>query len=66
MLKRDIFLRLTAQMFQPDIDLFASGSNIQFENYVSWSRDPNAFHVNAFSLNWSGFTPYIFPPFISC
>ena len=62
-LKRDIFLRLTAQVLQPDIDLFASSSNAQLQKYVSWSSDSNAFHVNAFSLKWSGFTPYIFPPF---
>ena len=63
MLKREIFLRLTAQLLQPEIDLFASMSNAQMGNYVSWSTDPGAVHINAFSMSWSGLTPYIFPPF---
>ena len=62
-LKRDIFLRLSDQLLQTNIDMFASQQNAQLHKYVSWMSDPNAFHCNAFSLNWSQFTPYLFPPF---
>ena len=48
---------------EPDIDLFASRLNCQCERYVSWMPDPGAFAVDAFSLNWSGFKMYAFPPF---
>ena len=30
---------------------------------MSWSPQPGAWAVNCFSLNWSGFTGYAFPPF---
>lgn len=63
MLKKDIFQRLTKQLFIPDIDLFASRLNAQLECYVSWFPDPEADYVDAFSLNWAQFKPYIFPPF---
>ncbi|MES9906570.1 MAG: hypothetical protein ABW168_28300 [Sedimenticola sp.] len=62
-LKRHIFERLTEQLLQPNIDMFASRLNAQLDCYVSWVPDPNAFHVNAFALVWSEFTPYLFPPF---
>lgn len=63
MLKKKIFSRLITQLVRPNIDLFASRLNCQLEMYVSWMPDPNAFATNAFSLNWTKFTPYIFPPF---
>lgn len=31
--------------------------------FVSWSFDPDAFHIDAFTLSWSILCPYIFPPF---
>lgn len=33
--------------FEPDIDLFASRINHQFERYVSFRPDPNAFAIDA-------------------
>ncbi|XP_053389192.1 uncharacterized protein LOC128552195 [Mercenaria mercenaria] len=63
MLKRQIYSRLTSQLFMPNIDLFASRLNAQIEKYVSWTPDPNALCSNAFSLDWSVFKPYVFPPF---
>ena len=47
----------------PDIDLFASRLNKQVDRIVSWFPDPDATYVNAFSLDWSDFYAYIFPPF---
>lgn len=47
----------------PDIDLFASLLNAKCLRYVSWKRDPNAFNIDAFTLNWGGYFFYCFPPF---
>lgn len=47
----------------PDIDLFASRLNFQIQKYVSWQPDPDAICSDAFSLTWSDFSVYLFPPF---
>ena len=47
----------------PSIDLFASMNNKKLERYVSWKPDPDAFAVDAFSLDWKNEFYYIFPPF---
>jgi hypothetical protein len=31
--------------------------------YVSWSFDPHAIFTDTFTISWSEFKPYIFPPF---
>ena len=46
-----------------DIDLFASSLNRKCVRYVAWGYDPNAFAIDAFSLDWSGLDALIFPPF---
>ncbi len=51
--------------FKPDIDLFATRLNAQFRNYCSLRPDPNASHIDAFSISWTGLNIYCFPPF-SC
>ena len=51
--------------FEPDIDLFASRLNHQFETYCSYRPDPGAVFVDAFSVSWSDLSFYCFPPF-SC
>lgn len=63
-LKSEIYLRLCKHFnYEPTIDLFASRLNNQMVPFVSWSFDPQALYTNAFSLSWSNFIPYIFPPF---
>lgn len=62
-LKKEIFDRIRLHCFDPDIDLFASRLNCQLDNFVSWSFDPKASFTDAFSISWSNFKPYIFPPF---
>ena len=62
-LKSKIFIRLCKQFFTPDVDLFASRLNKQLDCFVSWFPEPGSFSVNAFSMSWSGFSPYLFPPF---
>ena len=39
--------------FQPDIDLYASRINYLFPKYVSYRPDPEAFVIDAFSLQLS-------------
>ena len=49
--------------FTPTIDLFASKLNHQLERYVSYQPDTSAYAVDAFSLQWSEYEFYAFPPF---
>jgi hypothetical protein len=63
MLKKEIFHRVCAQTFVPDIDLFASRLNCQLKKFTSWFPEPGAFKIDAFSFSWHDLTPYIFPPF---
>ena len=46
-----------------DIDLFASRTNKQFDRYVSYRPDPNAYAVDGLSLCWRDLDFYAFPPF---
>ena len=54
---------LTQLKFTPSVDLFASRLNAQYERYVSFRPDPEAFAVDAFSLSWQSLDFYAFPPF---
>ena len=46
-----------------NIDLFASRLNNQLDAYCSWKPDPGCTYVDAFSINWSNFNFFAFPPF---
>jgi hypothetical protein len=50
-------------LWPADIDLFASPWNAQLDLFVSWKPRPGAFASNAFTLNWSLWKEFIFPPF---
>jgi hypothetical protein len=63
MLSRSAFNKVVGLFGQPDIDLFASRLNAQIENYESWKPDPLARYVDAFTVDWSVFFFYAFPPF---
>ena len=63
MLSKPIFQRIVSLFGKPDIDLFASRLNAQVETYVSWRPQPMAKFVDAFSIEWSQFFFYAFPPF---
>jgi hypothetical protein len=63
MLKKDIFVRICSQFFNPDIDIFVSRLNHQIDNYASWSYDPEASSMDAFTISWKDLHPYLFPPF---
>lgn len=46
-----------------DIDLFASRLNAKADLYVSRYPEPEAYAIDAFTLDWSSKHLYIFPPF---
>lgn len=48
---------------KPDVDLFASRLNYQLKPFISWHPDPEACAVDAFTVNWSKWFIYAFPPF---
>ncbi len=62
-LKKKWFDWIVSQFGKPDIDLFASRINKQLDNYVAWRPDPHARYIDAFSISWSDFYGYLFPPF---
>ena len=45
------------------IDLFASRISHQISKFVSWLPDPEAWKIDAFSLDWDMVGIYCFPPF---
>ena len=45
------------------VDLFVSHLNNKLQNYCSWFPDEKAQFCDAFSISWSGFLGYAFPPF---
>ena len=57
------FRHITNVFGMPNVDLFASRVNKQINKYVSWKPEPEAFAVDAFTINWNNCYPYIFPPF---
>nr|CAH7743646.1 unnamed protein product [Callosobruchus chinensis] len=62
-LNQDAFVRVVERFGQPQIDLFASQVNAKCDMYVSWGPDPDSFGVDAFTLDWSDYYFYAFPPF---
>ncbi len=63
MLSANTFQKIITVYGQPDIDLFASRLNAQLEDYISWKPDPRARFIDAFTIDWSCFFFYAFPPF---
>ena len=51
------------QFGKPEVDLFASPLNSKCSKYASYKPDPDAYHVNVFSLCCLNLNAYIFPPF---
>lgn len=47
----------------PEIDLFASRSNKKCKRFVSWQKDPESVAIDVFTINWTPFFFYAFPPF---
>lgn len=59
-----VFQKIISKLGYPNIDLFATRINAKCKDYVSWKKDPDAIAVDAFTINWSKFFFYAFPPFI--
>lgn len=57
------FKKISKCFGNPQIDLFATRLNAKCKTYISWKRDPNAFDIDAFTINWQPFFFYAFPPF---
>lgn len=57
------FKEITTYFGHPTVDLFASRINAKCPKFVSWKRDPMAFEIDAFTLDWSKYFFYAFPPF---
>jgi len=65
-LNKEIFAKLRSYFeIDLDIDLFATRINAQLPVFVSFRPDPEATHVNAFTIDWHDLHIYCFPPF-SC
>lgn len=62
-LSSKIFSQIIIAFGTPDIDLFASRINAKCKKYISWKKDPYAFNIDAFTIDWSSFFFYAFPPF---
>ena len=62
MLNGQIF-SIISEFWPTDLDLFASSWNKQISKFVSWKPPPEAWGLNAFSIDWSNHKSYLFPPF---
>lgn len=62
-LSHSAFQEIVINFGQPDIDLFASRSNNKCDTFISWKQDPDAIAVDAFTVKWSQYFFYAFPPF---
>ena len=64
MFNQKIFTKIISKFqFQPEVDLFASKLNSHLSVFVSYHPDPEATHINAFSISWQDRPFYAFPPF---
>ena len=63
MLNPRIFKQIVNVYRMPALDMFASVLNHQVPKYFSWTLDPEAVGMDAFSVNWNKGLLYMFPPF---
>ena len=63
MLNRNVFTDILTEFPALNMDLFASRLTTQLTQYCSWQPDPGSAFVDAFSIDWSEFNFYAFPPF---
>ena len=62
-LTKKFLQKLFKFQFQPEVYLFASRLNAQLPVFVSYHSDPEAMHINAFSISWQNRPFYAFPSF---
>ena len=63
MLNKQLFDDILSHHPGLDCDFFASRLNFQISTYCSWRGDPHSAHIDAFTMNWSGYEFYAFLPF---
>lgn len=56
------FYKITKSFGFPQIDLFANRLNKKCHTYISWYRDPDALAIDAFTISWTEYFFYAFPP----
>ena len=61
-LLQEVFDHLCARWHTPRVDLFATRYNHKLPKFVSPVPDPQAWRVDALSLNWENMDAYAFPP----
>ena len=62
-LHKGVFWSLMQNVFQCDVDLFATRLNCQLPRFVSWRPDPFAIGTDALLTTWTRWRGYAFPPF---
>lgn len=62
-LSAEVFDKIVSRWGTFQIDLFASRNNAKCSKFCSWHRDPEAFVIDAFTLDWKDLNFYAFPPF---
>ena len=58
-----VYKQVVQRFGTPTIDLFASRLNFQLKPFISWVPDPEASFIDAFTIDWSEYMFYAFPPF---
>lgn len=61
--QRPCFLKNRKGFGKFDIDLFATNINAKCPLFISWHKDPESITVDAFTVCWSSYYSYAFPPF---
>jgi hypothetical protein len=64
MLKSSVLDQVWVKWGRPEVDLFATHLNNRLVDFVSPFPHPQAWGVDAFSLDWGGRLVYIFPPWV--
>ena len=63
-LSKEIFQSICRSVgMTPTVDMFASRLNTKLQMFVAWQPDPDAWGVDAFTMNWETIVGFYFPPF---
>ena len=62
-LSKEYFQEIVSVYPELNIDLFARRLNNQLDVYCLWKPDHGCTNVDAFSIDWSNFNFFAFPPF---
>ena len=62
-LSQAVFQKICYNFGLFDIDLFATRINAKYKKFISWMPDPEAINIDAFTISWTPFYFYAFPPF---